>query len=812
MKPITQRAHLELKLRPIPLFFATFSLAFCPSIPAQETAIYRDLKPDQFLKSWLVLKSIAIPHEPGRPPDEPAQKKSFAQDWLTEVGGETNIEPKPGMKVKIGDRNLEWQSVDSQTDIVDLTKGASPADFAIAYASAEIDMPEASKGVLGIGSDDAVKVWLNGKLIDENWAARACQTDDDCVPVEFQRGKNRLLLKVQNIQQDWSFICRLMSRKSQAQKLVTASWGGADVDVLKTLLDQGLDVNARGVAGLTPLQAARLHGETEAVEYLKKRGADDKAEMPPISERVDALFRVLIKTNRAGATVLAAQNGRVLFQGAYGLADIESHRTINVETKFRIGSITKQFTASAILKLQEEGKLSVQDKLSKYIPDFPRGNEVTLHHLLTHTSGIHSYTDKPGFIEGVTKPIKEEDLIKSFKNDPYDFDPGKRWLYDNSGFFLLGYIVEKVSGDTYENYLRKTFFMPLAMNNTGVHRSDIALQNEALGYAFGQGEFTKAPNWDMSWAGGAGALYSTVGDLYRWNEAVFGGKVLKESSLKAAFTPVKTEENKDQQSQDGYGYGWGITHFRGTEEISHGGGLNGFTSYLLRIPKENFTVAVLVNAAPAAPGTDPGTLAHLVTELCVGDQLPPRPAQPASTNISAKALEAVVGRYDYGSAIMTVTTGKNHLYAQLTGQPRFEIYPKSETEFFWKVVEAQVTFVKDETGVVTKAIHHQNGATITAPRIKDQLETKVDSTDLDAVVGKYDYGQAKAILTVTRESDHIFAQLTGQPKFEIFPKSSTEFFWKVVNAQVTFVKDNSGKVVKAVHSQGGRTFDAPRVE
>jgi CubicO group peptidase (beta-lactamase class C family) len=812
MKPITRRAQLELKLRAILLLSTTLALGLSPSIYAQEGAIYKDLKPDQFLKSWLVLKSIPVPHESGRAPDEPAQKNSFAQDWLAEVGGEAKIEPKPGMKIKIGDREREWQLVDSKMDVVDLRKGADPADFAIAYASAELDMPEASKGILGIGSDDAVKVWLNGKLIHENWVARGCQTDDDCVPVEFQRGKNRILLKVQNIQQDWGFTCRLMSRKTQAQKLVTASWGGADLEVLKTLLDQGLDVNARGLVGLTPLQAARLHGESEAVEYLKKRGADDKAEMPSIDERIDALFGQLIKGNGAGATVMAAQNGTVLFQKAYGLADIEKQRAVNVETKFRIGSITKQFTASAILKLQEEGKLSVQDKLSRYIPDFPRGNEVTLHYLLTHTSGIHSYTDKSGFIEGVTAPIKEEDLIKSFKNDPYDFDPGKRWLYDNSGFFLLGYIVEKVSGESYEDYLRKTFFEPLGMTNTGVHRSDVVLQDEALGYGFGQGEFTKALNWDMSWAGGAGALYSTVGDLYRWNEAVFGGKVLKESSLKAAFTPVKTEENKNQQSEDGYGYGWGISHFRGTEEISHGGGLNGFTSYLLRIPKENFTVAVLVNAAPAAPGTDPDSLAHLVTELCLGDKLAPRPVHSASTNIPTKALEAVVGRYDYGSAILTVTRERNHLYAQLSGQPRFEIYPKSETEFFWKVVDAQVTFVKDEAGVVTKAIHHQNGATFTAPRIKDQIEAKVNPADFDAVVGKYDYGQGKAILTVTRDSDHVFAQLTGQPKFEIFPKSPTEFFWRAVNAQVTFVKDNSGRVVKAVHSQGGRTFDAPRIE
>src|SRR5262249_40865523 len=162
------------------------------------------------------------------------------------------------------------------------------------------------------------------------------------------------------------------------------------------------------------------------------------------------------------------------------------------------------------------------------------------------------------------KPIKPDDLIESFKNDPYDFDPGKKWHYDNSGFFLLGRIVEKVSGQSYADFLRVTFFEPLGMHNTGVHRPGLKLEHEALGYSYEGTNFTNALDWDMSWAGGAGALYSTVGDLFRWNEGIFNGKVLKEASLKAAWTPVKTSENQDDNSGDGYGFGWGIGHLRDT--------------------------------------------------------------------------------------------------------------------------------------------------------------------------------------------------------------------------------------------------------
>jgi len=777
-----------------------------------ESPVYHGLKTDDFLKQWLILKPIPIISDKKATPNEEAQKKAFAQDWLSDTGGETNLQNFAGMKLKIREQELEWAVVDSKTDTIDLKSGGEAADFAIAYAYAEVRLPVEMSGLLGIGSDDAVKVWLNGKLIHENWVARACQADDDIVPVSFQRGTNRLLLKIQNIEGDWAFSCRLMSSESQAQKLIKAVWAGSDVETLQRLLDQGVDINSRGQAGLTALQTARLRGDTALVNFLTRHGAATNEALPPPEQLVNLLLTDRIKLDGAGAAVLVAQNGRILFDKGYGLADVEHHVPVTPVTKFRIGSITKQFTASAILKLQEEGKLSVQDKLAKYIPDFPRGDEVTLHHLLTHTSGIHSYTDKPGFFDSVTRPVTPDELINSFKHDPYDFNPGKKWLYDNSGFFLLGYIVEKVSGETYADFLNQTFFRPLSMTNTGVHRSDLKLDNEALGYKFEDGRFSRALNWDMSRAGGAGALYSTVEDLYRWNEGIFTFKVLKDASLQAAFTPVKTEENRDDNSGDGYGCGWGISHLRGVQEISHGGGLQGFTSYLLRLPRENFTVAVLVNAAPPAPGVNPGELAHEITEIYLGEKLPPRPLVKVDKTVSVANLDSLVGRYDYGIGILSVTRDGNHLYAQLSSQPRNEIFPKSSTEFFWKVVDAQVTFVKDDSGTVIKAIHHQSGQTINAPRMEETKEAKIDPSSYSSFVGRYDYGGGKTILTVSRESDHLFAQLTGQPKFEIFPKSPTEFFWKVVNAQVTFVKDDSGKVIKAVHHQAGRTFDAPKME
>jgi CubicO group peptidase (beta-lactamase class C family) len=535
------------------------------------------------------------------------------------------------------------------------------------------------------------------------------------------------------------------------------------------------------------------------------------AELQSPEKQADELFNRLIKADDAGMAVLVAQNGKILFEKCYGLADMEHHAPVTPETKFRIGSVTKQFTSAAILKLQEEGRLSVKDKLSKYILDFPRGDEVTLDHLLTHTSGIHSYTSKPDFMLQVTNAITTVDLIKYFKNDPYDFDPGAKWLYDNSGYVLLGYIVEKISGKTYAAFLRENFFQPLGMTNTGVHRSGLNLSHEALGYAYKDGKFDRAGvNWDMSWGGGAGALYSTVEDLYRWNEAVFNGKVLSEESLKAAFTPVRTKENQGDDLVDGYGYGWFVAKWRGLREISHGGGLAGFSSFLLRLPNENFTVVVLANSAPGSHEVVPDTLAHDLVKFYLGDKLAPRPE--VNKDVSPKAFDAVAGRYEFGGQILTVSKEGDHLFAQFGSEPNLEIFATSETEFFWKDVEAQITFVKDKSGKIVKALMRKNGENINFSRLEDLVEAKVDPASYDSMVGKYDYGQGKAIMTVTREGNRLFAQLTGQPKFEIFPKSATEFFWKVVDAQVTFVKDEKGKVSKAIHHQGGLTITAPKIE
>ena len=523
-------------------------------------------------------------------------------------------------------------------------------------------------------------------------------------------------------------------------------------------------------------------------------------------EGAAAHLREVTKGDSPGVAVLVARDGKIVFQGGFGLADLEKKTPVTPETKFRIGSISKQFTAAAILKLAEEKKLAVTDKLSKFFPDFPRGGEVTLHHLLTHTSGIHSYTDKPDFYAKVGKPIEAGALIESFKNDPPDFAPGAGFHYNNSAYFLLGEIVAKVSGKPFGDYLRATFFEPLGMKDTGIFVNANPPPSMALGYSWNDGKIAPALDWDMSWAGGAGALYSTVGDLFRWDEALFGGRVMNDASFKAATTPVALPANVDGMI---YGYGLLMFDVKRLRAIGHGGGLNGWLSDLVRLPDQNCTVVVLANAMPPPPGLTPVEISHSLAGKFLENETKKMPPLTEDKTVDPKTFSAFTGRYDYQGAVMTVTAEGDHLFGQLTGQPKYEIFPKSANEFFWKVTDAQVVFIRNEKGEVTAARHTQNGNTFKAAKLGDDAVT-LTPEQLDAFVGQYQYGPA--VMTVTRDGGQLFAQLAGQPKYPISPKSATEFEWRVVKAGVVFAKGEDGRVTKAVHTQNGTTFDAPKIK
>ena len=767
-------------------------------------ARYRNLPDGRFMSRWLLLGPVPVGDDASATPDDAQQEHAFDMDTLR-----TN---RFRARISMAGKEYEWTPFASESDTVNLAQALGQKDHVIAYAWARVRMPEARRVLLGIGSDDAVKVWLNGELIHENWVQRPCTADSDLVPVTFRKGRNHLVLKVQNGSGDWGFSCRVLGPEQVAERLVAAARGG-QLDSIDMLLEHGADVNATVNPGLTALHMAAMAGRTDAVDHLRAKGANDSIPMPAREKIVDWLFERVVKEEYPGVAALIARDGEVLCQRGYGRADVGLRVPATPETKFRIGSVTKQFTAAAILKLQEEEKLNVSDKLSKFLPDFPRGDEVTLHHLLTHTSGIHSYTSKSDFMKTVTVETTPEELVNSFKDDKFDFDPGESQLYCNSGYFLLGCIVEKVSGKSLGDYLKNTFFDPLKMNDTGVHRWNLILDHEATGYSYLEGKPQKAQNWDMSRAGGAGALYSTVGDLCRWNTALFAGKVLTESSLEAAFTPATLNNGEIAKGTgEAYGYGWGISQFRGMKVISHGGGLHGFSSFLMQLPEKKTTVAVLANCLPGIPELSVTQFAHRVAEIYLFEEMEQQTSFRVDETIDPAVYDDYVGRYDYaGSLVLTVTKENDRLFAQLTGQSKAEIFPRSPNEFFWKDVEAQVAFVRDEVGKVTETVHRQGGRTIKAPRLKEEVIAEVDPDIYDAYAGKYKIENV-GTLDITREGNHLYVQLGGQPKFELFPRTQTEFFLKVVQADIIFTKDEEGKVTGITLKQAGAVLTGERTE
>lgn len=525
-------------------------------------------------------------------------------------------------------------------------------------------------------------------------------------------------------------------------------------------------------------------------------------------EEVAENLKKVTSGDTSGLAVLVARDGKIVFQGGFGLADIEKKTAVTPETKFRIGSVSKQFTAAAMLRLAEQKKLSLDDTLDKYFPDFPKAGGVTLRQLLNHTSGVHSYTSKPEFIGRVKEAIEPAKLIEWFQNDPADFEPGKGFAYNNSAYFLAGEIVAKVSGKSLNDYLQEAFFKPLEMKSTGVYVNSSPPEGAAVGYSFTNDKFEPALDWDMSWAGGAGALYSTVGDLFRWNEALYAGKVVSQASLADMSTPVKLPEGVEGEMN--YGLGLMMFEVKRLPAIGHGGGLNGWSSDLLRLPQQNCTVVVLANGLPIPPQLTPSAISRALAEKLLADEISKLPAPTEDKSVDPKSFASYAGRYDYQGAVMTVTVEDDKLMAQLTGQGKNQIFPKAKDKFFWKVVDAEVEFVRDDKGQVTAARHSQGGVSFKAARLGEE-KVKLTAEQAEAFVGQYNYGPG-AVLTVSRDGTQLFAQMTGQPKFPIFSVAEDEFEWKVVAAKVKFEKDKEGKVTKGIHSQGGGTIEAPKVK
>lgn len=433
----------------------------------------------------------------------------------------------------------------------------------------------------------------------------------------------------------------------------------------------------------------------------------------PPTQKVDEYLKAAVDILHFNGSVLVKHEGKILAARGLGMANIEHDVPNTPQTKFRIGSISKSFTALLVLQQVDAGKLKLDDPINQYLDHPPEAwQPITIHHLLCHTGGIYNYTDSLEWLARQATLNKPEKLVPLFRDKPLQFAPGEKHEYCNSGYILLGLILEKLTGKDYETLVREQIAEPLDMRDTGYDHPNDILPRRASGYRHAKGKSVNARFIDMASADSAGALYSTVEDLSKYDDALTAGKLLSADSYAKLFTPVKSD----------YGYGWVIEDQSGEKLIWHTGGINGFASSLVRRPDARSCVVALSNYEDGPAHRVSRDLMALVqgTEYSL-------PRVHVAVSIDPALYDALAGRYQLAlapEAILTITREGNRLMAQLTGQPKCEAFPESETEFFYKVVDAQLSFVKDEAGQAKRLVLHQNGGHLTAERLPDAPAAK----------------------------------------------------------------------------------------
>ncbi len=429
------------------------------------------------------------------------------------------------------------------------------------------------------------------------------------------------------------------------------------------------------------------------------------AEPADYADQARKTVQAYVQADRFSGAVLVAKGDRVVLREGFGLANREWDIPATPQTVFRLGSLTKQFTAAAILQLSEQGKLGLDDPISKFYPAPPAWSQITLRHLLTHTSGIPSYTNIPGFFDVAARAdLTPEQIVALTRDKPLEFKPGSRFNYDNTGYVLLGYVIEKVSGQTYKAYVEDHIFKPLGLVHSGYDVTADILPRRAAGYSVSAGKATNTPYLSMTLPYAAGSLYSTVDDLLAWELALQGGKVIKPASLKAMFTDYGAK----------YGFGQAISAL-GTHRLwTHSGGINGFATVLGRYPDDDLTVIVLSNVQEAPVGKIGAELAALYLGVTI-----PAKAAPTIVKLESSVLARYEGRYRLSPAMtLTVVAEGDHLVVQVTGQPPFAARPTGERDFYIEAPEARLTFNGPVGGKADEVVIHQGGADTPAKRIE----------------------------------------------------------------------------------------------
>ncbi|MCI0601915.1 serine hydrolase [bacterium] len=402
-----------------------------------------------------------------------------------------------------------------------------------------------------------------------------------------------------------------------------------------------------------------------------------------ITEQIEDFLAKQFRADKPGGVVLVARNSKPVFRHAYGLADMELIVPMTPETKIKIGSITKQFTAIAVLKLISEGKLALSDDVREYLPSLPAyGKRITIEQVLTHTSGLPNLVDLNDFDVLARKDYTAEQLLALTNHLPLHFEPGLGFRYSDTGYILLGAMIERISGMSYRDYLEKRIFQPIGMNNTFYGDDKRLIQLRAKGYSLNNEQIVNAPYISMTVPHGSGALVSTVDDLLRWDIALRNGSVVPRELLDLAWKGRILPDG----TPSGYGFGWKVCKIEGYRTIEHGGFINGFNATAIRLPDEDLNIIVLVNNDFDTP--DAGATSRRLARLILTGS-----TEPKIQTLSSERMKALIGTYRIGPGDeLKITEEAGSLYSQRNDHPRRKLSALSGTELILADGDASYAF------------------------------------------------------------------------------------------------------------------------
>lgn len=550
------------------------------------------------------------------------------------------------------------------------------------------------------------------------------------------------------------------------------------------------------------------------------------------AEKIDELLQKYVEYNIFNGSVLVADKGEIILEKGYGVANREFSVPNTAETKFRIGSISKQFTAVIILQLVEEGKINLEGKITDYLPDYRKdtGDKITIHQLLNHTSGITAYTNLPNvWTDSLRLSYEKEYFIKNFHSNDLEFEPGEQFNYNNTGYYLLAVIAEEVTGESFGNLLKTKILEKAGMTNSGSEDNENVIENAASGYLKRGVQYVKDPYMFMPNAMGAGHMYSTVGDLYKWDRALYTEKILSADMKEKMFTPGIFN----------YGYGWLIQGMPGREKEdstlihTHSGGINGFNTLEIRFPEEDRFIAVFSNT----PGRSNNEIALNIDKI-LNDKEYNFPRKPIGdhiyTIIKDDGIETAIEAYkllkkEEGESFDFAEAELNNLGYALLNEKMYdeaieifklniEQYPKSGNVYD-SLGEAYMLSGDNEKAIeyYSKSIEinpaNENGIKMLKKLGVDWTEKDitVEPAVLQSYAGEYKLVE-NFILSVREEDGRLLVKATNQPEFEVYPISETKFYYKVVDAQIEFNKNDEGVIESLILYQNNQAMKAEKIK